>query len=112
MSGYQEWVVVAREADLQENSRIVVSVGEHSVLLLKRAGRIFAFENSCPHLGCKMARGKIDGFIITCPCHDWTFDIRSGEFTLAPEIKLWTYPTRVQNEHVYIQLEQAGEKNG
>lgn len=112
MSGYKEWMVVCKEADLQENSRLVVPAGEYSVLLLRRAGRIFALENSCAHLGCKMARGKIEGFIITCPCHDWTFDIRSGEFTAAPEIRIKTFPTRVQNNHIYIEIEQLGEQDG
>ncbi|MHB9034053.1 MAG: Rieske (2Fe-2S) protein [Anaerolineae bacterium] len=108
MSSHKEWVVVAKESDLQENARLVVTVNELSVLLLRRAGRVFAIENRCPHLGCKMARGKIEGFIITCPCHDWTFDIRSGEFTEAPEIKMLTFPMQVRNDHIYIEVEHTG----
>jgi len=103
-----EWVLAAQEEDLQENTRLVINAGEHSVLLLKRAGRILAIENRCPHLGCTLARGKIDGFIITCPCHDWQFDIRSGEFTAAPEITIPVYACKVLHDHIYILIDSTG----
>ncbi len=108
MEPMQEWVLAAKEDDLQENARLVISAAGHSVLLLRRAGRILAIENRCPHLGCTLARGRIEGFIITCPCHDWQFDIRSGAFITAPEITIPVYATRVLNGHIYILLENGG----
>jgi len=30
--------------------------------------------------------------VITCPCHDWRFDVRTGEFLDAPEVRLAVYP--------------------
>ena len=35
---------------------------------------------------------RLEGYVLTCPCHDWSFDVRSGVFTLAGEIAVATYP--------------------
>jgi 3-phenylpropionate/trans-cinnamate dioxygenase ferredoxin subunit len=44
----------------------------------------------------------LDSYILTCPCHDWRFDIRDGRFLDAPELSLKTYPTKTENGKIYI----------
>ena len=42
--------------------------------------------------------------VITCPCHDWRFDVRTGEFLDAPEVRLAVYPVRSENGKLFINL--------
>jgi len=44
----------------------------------------------------------LEGYILKCPCHDWRFDIRTGEFLAAPEIRLPTYPVREAAGKLFI----------
>lgn len=112
MSGQLEWVAVAKDQDLPEGERLVVTSNGISILLLRHAGQVYAIGSRCPHLGCSMARGKVDGFMIVCPCHDWTFDIRSGELIIAQEITMPTYHVKIDTQQIYLQIGQPGASNG
>ncbi len=100
------WVEVTEERNLKEGGALIVSAKGLPVLLLRREGTIFAISNRCPHMGCPLAGGTIDEFLITCPCHDWTYDIRTGEFLTAPEIVLPTFHTKAENGKILVQMER------
>lgn len=106
----ERWVRVAADAALAEGSSLAVRVAERRVLLLRRDGQVYAVDNECPHLGCAFTRGAFEGYALTCPCHDWTFDIRTGAFMLAPEITLRTYACRDEGGELY--LEMGGDSDG
>ena len=55
-------------------------------------------------LGCPLESGVRDVFVITCPCHDWRFDVRTGGLVEAPEIAIATYPVRVAGGEVFVEL--------
>jgi 3-phenylpropionate/trans-cinnamate dioxygenase ferredoxin subunit len=99
-----QWLNIAEEKDLKDNSRLTTTVEGRPVLLIKQSGQVFAVEDRCPHLGCSLARGVLDGYVLKCPCHDWTFDIRSGEFQSAREIKLTVYDCRVDSGKIAIKI--------
>ena len=42
-------------------------------------GKLFAFDDECPHVGASLGSGKLEGKLVTCPAHDWQFDVTSGE---------------------------------
>ncbi len=65
--------------NIDEGKTQVVSVGKFSVVLARVKGKVYAFQNKCPHLGLSLARGKIEGTTIRCPWHGARFDICSGE---------------------------------
>jgi 3-phenylpropionate/trans-cinnamate dioxygenase ferredoxin component len=47
-------------------------------------GNLYAFDDTCTHTGCSLARGKLDGTTVTCPCHGSQFDITSGTVLRGP----------------------------
>jgi 3-phenylpropionate/trans-cinnamate dioxygenase ferredoxin subunit len=55
---------------------------------------------------CPLSKGDLEGYVIKCPCHDWRFDIRSGEFLDAKEITVHAYETKVDDGKVYVNLER------
>jgi len=70
-----EWNCVLDEKDLIEGKMKLVRVQGTPVLLIKQQGQFFAIDNRCPHLGCGLSGGSLDGFWVVCPCHDWRFDL-------------------------------------
>jgi phenylpropionate dioxygenase-like ring-hydroxylating dioxygenase large terminal subunit len=58
--------------------------------------------------------GTLEGHTLTCPCHDWRFDVRTGRFLEAPELGLAVYPTkselvfRLFNEGVAERIPEDG----
>ena len=47
-------------------------------------GELHAFEDTCPHAGCSLAEGSLDGNTIVCPCHLARFDITTGAALEGP----------------------------
>ncbi len=102
------WVFVIEEKKLQENSVSLVFPKGLSVLLIKKAGQIYAISNKCAHMGCGIEGGGLNGYTIQCPCHDWRYDIRTGEFLNSREIKIPTYQWRSVVGKIYINVGEGG----
>ncbi len=89
---------------MQENSTSVVCPKGLPVLLIKKAGEIYAISNKCPHMACALAGGTLKDYTIKCPCHDWKFDIRTGEFLDAKEIKIPVYEWKLSDGKILIKI--------
>ena len=101
----EEWVPVLEEKLLDQYGGECVAPKGLPVLLMKRNGQIFAITNRCPHMGCTLAGGAMEGFILTCPCHDWRFDIRTGQMVEGdPSIKLGLYEWRIDSGTISIKV--------
>lgn len=73
-----------------------------NVVLARVEGVVYAISGMCAHMSCPLFTGMLEGYIITCPCHDWRFDIRTGKFLDAPELGLVTYSTKLENGKLYV----------
>ncbi len=99
-----EWTYVMDEKQLPDNVMTVVFPCGIPVLIVKTGGGIYAVSNKCAHMGCTLSRGSLGGFIVECPCHEWTFDIRSGTFVTANEIRIPTYECKAENGKIFINV--------
>jgi nitrite reductase/ring-hydroxylating ferredoxin subunit len=102
MSGF--WILATDEKSLEEGSMKLANAGETPVLIVKKRGKLYAVDNKCPHMECPLSAGTLEGFVVKCPCHDWRFDIRTGEFIDAPEIKLPVYEVKVEKGKVFVKI--------
>jgi nitrite reductase/ring-hydroxylating ferredoxin subunit len=100
----ENWQAALAPQDVPEGTVQKIKLSDQPLIIVNSNGRFFALRNECPHLGCSMHRGELNGYYLTCPCHDWVFDIRSGEFTAAPEITIPVYPVKVEDEKIYVKL--------
>ncbi|MFJ8888131.1 Rieske (2Fe-2S) protein [Streptomyces sp. NPDC102402] len=72
---------LARTADIPEGGGMVFAE-EGVVVTQPKAGEFKAFSSKCTHQGCAV-KGIADG-VITCPCHNSTFDAATGAVTGGP----------------------------
>ena len=99
------WVPTLDESLLQEQTIHVVFPKGVSIILIKKDGQIYAIRNRCAHMACTLAGGRLDGDTLQCPCHDWKYDITTGEFLEAREITVPTYRCKSQDGKILIKLE-------
>ena len=109
--GQTPWIFVIEENKLQENSVNLVFPRGLPVLLIKKTGQIYAISNKCAHMACGLGGGTLKDYTIQCPCHDWRYDIRTGEFLDAKEIKIPTYKWKSADGKIYINLEEEGGRS-
>lgn len=93
-----------KEKELKEGHMKHVQVSGKSILIVKQAGQIFAVSNICPHESCSLDKGVLNEYSVMCPCHGWKFDIRNGEFIENKMITLTTYPCKIENGKIYVQV--------
>jgi nitrite reductase/ring-hydroxylating ferredoxin subunit len=98
------WVFAMKESNLRENRLCRAYPKGVAVLVVKMDGRPYSLSSNCPHMGCSMGGAVLENGTVQCPCHDWKFDIRTGRFTEAKEIGLATYPVKIENGDILINL--------
>ncbi len=102
-----EWVIAGAQAKLPKTGVQAVYPRGVATLLIRRDDELYAIANRCAHMACPLEAAKLDGYTLTCPCHDWRFDVRDGHFLDAPEISVPTYPVKVEGDDVLIELPGA-----
>ncbi len=98
-----------KEIEVQGNTIILARVGE----------KYYAANGRCPHMGGKLAHGKLDGTIITCPLHGSQFDLNDGHvvrwlkgsgvfLAVSKALKgpqsLTTYQVKVEGERILVEI--------
>ncbi len=104
------WVFAIEENKLQKDDANMVFPKGLPVLIIKRAGEIYAISNKCVHMACGLAGGMLKDYIIKCPCHDWRYDIRTGEFLDAKEIKLQVYEWKLSDGKIFIKIGEGNQE--
>jgi nitrite reductase/ring-hydroxylating ferredoxin subunit len=99
------WVPALDEASLLEETINLASPKGVSIILIKKDGHIYALRNRCAHMSCTLSGGRLDGYTLQCPCHEWKYDITTGEFIDAREITVPTYMCKSQDGKIYVKLE-------
>jgi 3-phenylpropionate/trans-cinnamate dioxygenase ferredoxin subunit len=102
-----DWIKAADESKLSEGRSLPVYPRGLGLLLVRVDGAVYAVANRCAHMACALEAGAVHGSTITCPCHDWRFDVRSGAFLDAPEISIPTYRVRLEGGDVLVDLQQG-----
>lgn len=100
----KDWIYVMDDSSLPEGGMTAVYPKGVNILLAKVLGKVYALDGKCAHMGCPLFCGSISGHIITCPCHDWRFNLQTGEFVDAAEIKLNVYAAKAENGKLFVSL--------
>ncbi len=84
------------------------TIGEQQIAMFSIDGEVFAFDDECPHVGASLGTGKLNGKLVTCPAHDWQFDITNGECVTIDRCDdgcfIDTYPVRIENDEIILSL--------
>ena len=66
---------------------------------------VYALDDKCPHKGGPLSQGIQHGTSVTCPLHNWVFDLNTGQAQGADDGAVRTYHVHVENGR--IMLDQA-----
>jgi len=68
-----------RAADLDRERPPVVDTPWGVVAIYRVDGSLFAVQAFCPHMLGPLFAGSIVGRRVTCPWHNWRYDVATGE---------------------------------
>jgi nitrite reductase/ring-hydroxylating ferredoxin subunit len=102
----EDFVPAVDEKELLEGKMKLVSVEGIPILFIRQSGKIYALDNRCPHMGCGFNGGSLDGLVIICPCHDWRFNLETGEYEDEPSLKLVMFPFKVESGKIWVKIDE------
>ena len=77
-------VRIENTRDIASGEMRVFDVAGTKVNIASVDGQLHAFDDTCTHKACSLAKGKLDGTTVTCPCHGSQFDVTTGEVLRGP----------------------------
>ncbi|MBY6004505.1 nitrite reductase small subunit NirD [Salipiger bermudensis] len=72
---------------------------------------VFAASNTCPHRQGPLSEGIVHGQKVTCPLHNWVFDLNTGEAQGADEGRITTYPVRLEDGRILLDGEAVSTRS-
>jgi 3-phenylpropionate/trans-cinnamate dioxygenase ferredoxin subunit len=92
-------VRIGSSKDVEPGGMRVFDVAGTKVNVVSVAGHLYAFDDTCTHQGCSLARGELEGTTVTCPCHGSRFEVTSGAVLRGPaERPVRVRPVQVDGE--------------
>ena len=102
MGGFEK---VSGAEDMRPGDCREVTAGGRTVALFNVEGTLYALSNRCSHRGGPLGQGLLEGCFITCPWHDWRYDVRTGEHSAGIEsFRVPSYEVKVEDGAVWVRL--------
>jgi NAD(P)H-dependent nitrite reductase small subunit len=98
------FVKVAKVSEISPGRGKTVTAGGRELALFNVGGTFFAIDDACRHRGGSLGEGELDGEIVTCPLHAWTYDVKSGECFDDPECAVERYTVKVEGDDVLVEV--------
>lgn len=96
------WTYVMEEAALPEGGLAPAYPRGVHVVLARVGGALYALSGKCAHMACPLSGARLQDYVLTCPCHDWRYDVRNGRFLDAPELGLAVFAVRSEGGKVFV----------
>ncbi len=105
------WIDIGHIDDIPERGARVVKTPLGCVGLFRTsATEVFATSNRCPHKGGPLSEGIVHGQKVTCPLHNWVFDLNTGQAE-GEDARLQTYPVRLEGSRILIDATAVGRRS-
>jgi len=102
-----DWVEIGYLEDIPRQGARVVTTPFGDIGIFRTVdGGVFALRDQCPHKGGPLSQGIVHGDRVTCPLHNWTLELATGEAIAPDEGCAARYDTKIDNGVVYLSLDQ------
>lgn len=94
---------IAALADIpREGARVVRTPQGCAAIFRTATDQVFALDDRCPHKGGPLSEGIVHGTQVTCPLHNWVFDMATGQAQGADEGRVATHPVQVRDGRILL----------
>lgn len=99
-----DFVRVASRRDIQPGQGCMFEVKGRQVAVFNVAGEFHAIDNVCEHQGGPLAEGELDGCVVTCPWHGWTYDVSTGASPDDPDTRVRRFAVKLEGDEVLVEV--------
>lgn len=97
------WLDIAALDDIPQRGARVVKTSRGCVAIFRTFDdRVFAIDDTCPHKKGPLSEGIVHGNSVTCPLHNWVFNLETGLAQGADQGRVATYEIRVDAGRILL----------
>ncbi|MGC8203649.1 nitrite reductase small subunit NirD [Aliiroseovarius sp. PTFE2010] len=105
------WIDIGSLDDIPVRGARIVKTKVGCVAVFRTTpDEVYATSDRCPHKGGPLSEGIVHGTSVTCPLHNWVFDLETGQAQGADDGQIATYATRIENGRVLLDSALLAEK--
>lgn len=99
-----QYIKAGKVSDFSQKNYKCLKILARSIVILKRAdGRFYALEANCRHQNAPLlGAGLPKNYQVTCPRHQWRYDLKTGKCLTAHGEDLREYPLKVEGEFIFV----------
>jgi nitrite reductase/ring-hydroxylating ferredoxin subunit len=103
-----------------------ITIEKEEIIIGKKNDHLFAFNNSCPHKGASLSKGRLNGDNIVCYMHGYEYNVFNGRLedmkswkkdsTWIEQNDQWRYSDDLKiykifsdNERIFIELNETSQ---
>lgn len=95
--------------NLQPGASDFIAVGDLQVALFREADTVFAIDNVCPHRGAPLYEGFVTDGYVTCPWHQWQFQLKDGICRNIPKLRIAHYPVEIRDGAIWVDVPEGAK---
>jgi nitrite reductase/ring-hydroxylating ferredoxin subunit len=100
---------VAKLSEIPVGKMKHVKAFDEDILLSNVNGTIYATQNRCGHQNASLAKGTLNGHVVTCPLHAATFDVRTGKNLTGPQLMMSQEIVQKLPQEMLVMFKRTGE---
>ena len=106
------WIDIGGIEDVPLRGARLIKTHAGCIAIFRTAeAEVFAAANACPHKGGPLSEGIVHGQSVTCPLHNWVFDLKTGAAQGADDGRIATYPVRIENGRILLDAEAVAARS-
>ena len=82
-----------------------VVVEGHPIAIFNIGGKLYAIENSCPHMASSLDDGVVEGKGVICRLHFWKINVTTGQSEEPAGYCVPTYPVKIERGMIKVGYE-------
>ncbi len=86
----------------RQGARLVKTAYGCVAVFRTAADEVFAIDDRCPHKGGPLSEGIVHGTRVTCPLHNWVFDLATGQAQGADVGQVGSYAVRIEGGRLLL----------
>jgi nitrite reductase/ring-hydroxylating ferredoxin subunit len=83
---------------------LIRAIGQKVAVVRAEDGRVYAVDDACPHEGYPLSKGTVKDCVLTCPWHNFKFDLKDGACIMGDEA-VRTHPVVEENGEVTVRIQ-------
>jgi len=101
---------IASQEDVTRSRPLCIRIHGLDIAVFQTGDKFYAVENLCPHQHISsLHKGIVDGNILTCPMHGWSFDLQSG-CALNGNGRLQTFLVEIRENDLWMEWPEPRNK--